>query len=272
MNGFICPVCGSGLTQKGGSLYCSNKHNFDIAKEGYVNLYIPKKGSKNHGDDKLMVRSRRDFLNKGYYNPLLLQVVQAAVSRANPQDIILDAGCGECYYTSAVEKALQKAGLICSVLGVDISKNALAVGAKRNESLSLAVSSVFHLPIAKNSCNILISVFAPFCGEEFMRVLKKGGYLIMAVPLEKHLWGLKSAIYNSPYENQVKDWALDGFKLDALHEIKENIHLPCQEDIWSLFTMTPYYYKTGADDQNKLKMLSQLDTQIEFAVAVYKKL
>lgn len=272
MNGFICPVCGGALKHKNNSLCCNNKHNFDIAKEGYVNLYIPKKGSKNHGDDKLMVRSRRDFLNKGYYNPLLLQVTQAAVSRANPQDVILDAGCGECYYTSAVENALQKAGKMCSVLGVDISKNALAAGAKRNGNLNLAVASVFHIPVIKNSCNIIISVFAPFCGEEFMRVIKKGNYLIMAVPLEEHLWGLKKAIYDKPYKNEVKSWEIDGFRLDALHEIKENIHLNCQEDIWNLFTMTPYYYKTGAGDQEKLLKLSQLDTQIEFAVAVYKKL
>lgn len=271
MTHFICPVCGAGLQQQGKSLCCASKHNFDLAKEGYVNLYTPGKSGGVHGDDKLMVRSRRDFLNKGYYQPLLQQLTQEIVSRCNSGDIVLDAGCGECWYTSHIEQALQQAGITVPVLGVDISKNALAAGAKRNAALQLAVASVFHLPVADETCHLLLNVFAPFCHEDFLRVLAPDGYLVMAVPLEEHLWELKQAVYDQPYRNQVKDWALDGFRLETVREIREHIHLPCQEDIWNLFTMTPYYYKTGMEDQNKLRQLTQLDTQIEFAAAVYQK-
>lgn len=272
MEHFICPVCGAGLTQKERSLVCPKGHSFDLSKEGYVNLLIAKKGKQgNHGDDKLMVRSRRDFLNKGYYRPLLEQVCRLAVLHAQPEAVVLDAGCGECWYTAQVWEALEQAGKKAVLLGVDISKDALAAGAKRNHSLELAVGSVFHLPVAEQSCQLLLSLFAPYCKEEFLRVLKPQGKMILVVPLENHLWGLKQAVYEKPYKNEVKDWALEGFSLVEKTEIRQRIHLPCQEDIWNLFTMTPYYYKTGEKDQQRLAGLSQLDTEIEFAAAVYQK-
>jgi hypothetical protein len=36
--------------------------------------------------------------------------------------------------------------------------------------------------------------------------------------------------------------------------------------------MTPYYYKTSAADQAKLKGLDTLETQLEFGVLVYENL
>ena len=69
MGVLICPICNSELSSKNSdnTLSCINKHSFDYAKEGYINLHVGK-GSKNSGDDKIMVNSRRDFLNKGFYD------------------------------------------------------------------------------------------------------------------------------------------------------------------------------------------------------------
>ena len=53
----------------GKSLVCENNHSFDKAKQGYTHLLpVNKMHSKIPGDNALMVSSRRDFLNKGYYN------------------------------------------------------------------------------------------------------------------------------------------------------------------------------------------------------------
>ena len=35
--------------------------------------------------------------------------------------------------------------------------------------------------------------------------------------------------------------------------------------------MTPYYYKTGAEDQKKLDAVNQLTVTTEFLLAVYQK-
>ena len=69
MAGFICPVCGKALELRDRSYICPEAHCFDVSKSGYVNLLMSQK-SGNHGDDKLMVKARRDFLEKGYYDAL----------------------------------------------------------------------------------------------------------------------------------------------------------------------------------------------------------
>ena len=43
------------------------------------------------------------------------------------------------------------------------------------------------------------------------------------------------------------------------------------EDVFSLFTMTPYYYKTSARDSERLLSKSALTTTVHFGVEVYKK-
>jgi len=272
MSNFICPVCGKELNSTGKSLICANHHNFDTARSGYTNLLLSQTvKTKHHGDDKLMVRSRQAFLNKGTYKPLLALLCEAVKGYAFTGVYILDAGCGECWYTANIYEYLAENNITPEMSGVDISKDALATGAKRNPKIELAVASVFRLPVKENSCDILLSFFAPFSAEEFGRVLKKDGILIKAFPLERHLWSLKAAVYEKPYENELEDAEQAGFELVEKQEIREKIHLASNEDIMNVFTMTPYYYKTGAEDQRKLRDINELDTEIEFGILIYRK-
>lgn len=272
MSHFICPVCSGELIINGKSLSCKNNHNFDRAKSGYTNLLLSQQIKvKHHGDDKLTVHSRQAFLDKGYYTPLLENIFEMIGKYAGNGCRILDAGCGECFFTANIYEHLIKNQINPRMFAVDISKDALAAGAKRNPRIELAVASVSHLPVRENSCDMLLSFFAPFYIEEFSRVLKADGVIIRVVPLEKHLWRLKAAVYDNPYENEVNHVVPDGFRLLEKREIRETIHLSCQEDIVNVFTMTPYYYKTGVEDQRKLLHLAELDTEIEFGILVYGK-
>lgn len=269
---FICPVCGKELHTDGKGLCCGNRHSFDLAKSGYVNLLLSQQQkAKRHGDDKRMVRARRDFLNKGYYNVLLEAILRAVGEHAGNGCRILDAGCGECWYTAKIYEHLTGGHGKPEMLAVDISKDALAAGAKRNQDVEYAVASVFRLPVRDASCDLVLSIFAPFCGEEFARVLKDDGVLIRVVPLEKHLLRLKEAVYDRVYENKMERVCPEGFELLGQREIREKIHLSGNEDIRNVFTMTPYYYKTGTEDQEKLSRLSELDTEIEFGIITYRK-
>ena len=276
---FICPVCGKDMIIQGKSLLCKNRHTYDLAKSGYTNLLLSQQvKAKHHGDDKRMVRSRQAFLDRGYYKPLLdcicemvKNYAKAGSSILNAGCRILDAGCGECWYTAHIMDFLQQSQIHPELFAVDISKDALAAGAKRNPNIELAVASVFHLPVKENFCDMLLTFFAPLAVDEFRRVLKKNGILIRAIPLERHLWSLKAAVYDHPYENDIEDVTIEGFELVEKQEIRQTIHLACNEDILNVFTMTPYYYKTRAEDQNKLAALPSLDTEIEFGVLAYRK-
>lgn len=272
MDHFICPVCGENLIQYEHAYACKNRHSFDRAKSGYVNLLQSQKSSeKRHGDDKLMVRARIGFLEKGYYQPLLNGILTECEKQKAKMLHILDVGCGEGWYTDRIFRHLRQQGTIVRMEGIDISKDALQYAARRNPYIAFAVAGINRLPIQSESADILLNLFAPHDAVEYARVLKKDGIWLHAIPLEKHLWGLKSAIYEHPYENKVVYPIFDEFVLQDTIVIKETLSLTEAKDIRNLFRMTPYYYKTGAADQAKLDALQTLTTPIEFAILKYRK-
>ena len=112
---------------------------------------------------------------------------------------------------------------------------------------------------------------SPFVPEEFARVLKPGGYLLRAYPLREHLWELKALIYDTPRDNPPTPLTTEGFTLVETREVRDIIHLSCNEDILSLFRMTPYYYKTGAKDQQKAEQAQELSVKLAFGLAIYQR-
>lgn len=266
---FSCPVCSEMLQREERTLKCKNGHCFDLAKQGYVNLLQSQTSSaKRHGDDKLMVKARYDFLNKGYYDGLAKLITDMLKNHVGGGMKLADLGCGECFYTAKVSEKIPE----LRIGGIDISKYALICAAKRDASLSLAVASIFKLPVAEGYCDAVMSVFAPYSAGEIARVLKKNGIWLRAYPLERHLMGLKCAIYEKPYLNEVDCEVPEGFLLLERKEYKNSITLNENEDIGALFKMTPYFYKTSKNDQQKLENLTKLETEIEFGVDIFKKL
>lgn len=269
---FICPVCNSELIQKETIYQCRNGHCYDRAKGGYVNLLMSQaQKGKRHGDDKAMTLARTRFLEAGHYQCLLDTLLAAVKLYAKDECVFLDMGCGEGFYSDKIYRALKADGKQVSLMGVDISKEALKAFSKRNTEGELAVASAFKLPIANQSCDIVLSVFAPFSRTEVQRILAPGGVFIKAYPLEKHLLSLKKLIYDRAYENKLPTKDLDGFVLKESYSVKDFIHLRSNEEIRDLFQMTPYFYKTGQSDQEKLLAVAQLDTEIEFGVDVYQQ-
>ena len=272
MKTFNCPVCSQALDKGEKTYTCPSGHSFDKAAKGYVNLLMSQKASaKRHGDDRVMVNARRDFLREGWYEPLRKAVLEKIKQAFPVGGTLLDAGCGECWYTTYFYRELCALGLEPNILGIDISKNALEK-ADRSAAIERAVASVFNIPVAASSCDAVVNIFAPLCASEYCRVLKSGGVLIRAVPLERHLWELKSAVYDKPYENEPEMYELEGFRSKEKSELKYNMQLRTNADIINLFKMTPYYYKTSQHDFEKLKELENLNVSAEFGIAVYEKI
>lgn len=272
MINFICPVCKNELSEEERLYRCEKGHCFDKSKFGYVNLLQSQKSSaKRHGDDRLMVRARRDFLDEGYYGLLRDMLCEICGKYLPDGGDFLDAGCGECYYSSGLKQFYAENGKEIFVSGVDISKDALEYASKRKTGIPLAVASLFDLPFADESFDAVLNIFSPDADTEFRRVLKSGGYLVKIIPLEEHLLGLKAAIYEKPYLNDVPDTEIENFICVKTSQVKMNLCLDTNEAIQSLFKMTPYYYKTGIEDQKKINNLDYLETQAEFEIRVYRK-
>jgi 23S rRNA (guanine745-N1)-methyltransferase len=274
MSIFQCPVCGQILMNREKANVCENNHSFDKAASGYVNLLPPKASSGVSGDSREMAMARRAFLSGGYYAQLSQQI-NAKVSSLlkdieNPS--VLDAGCGEGYYTNNLYIDLAKKHEEFTLAGIDISRDSVKYASKLNHNIPFAVASIFHLPVADESCNAVISIFAPCSDEEFSRVLSQGGYLITVIPGKRHLFGLKEVVYDAPYENDEQGYPLPDFKLIDRSEIGWQCTIGKNEDISNLFLMTPYFWKSPAEGSERLKKLDMLTTDFAFIISVYQKI
>ena len=268
---FACPKCKGELVLDGNTKKCKNNHSFDRAKAGYYNLLLGAKGGT-HGDNAEMVEARRDFLSRGFYEPLADRLA-ALVTELTPKcGTVLDAGCGEGYYTDKVEKSLKARDGDSNVLAYDISRDAVKFAAKRNRALSLAVATSYDMPLADGSVDTLFNAFSPLAIPEVQRVLKRGGHFVMVYPGPDHLFGLKSIIYKTPYKNEPEDTKLDGFKLISHDMLSYRITLDTPEAIRSLFMMTPYAYRTSREDRERVLALSEVSTEVEFTIDVYEKI
>lgn len=184
----LCPVCAQSLDHAGRTLACGRGHRFDAARQGYFNL-LTGRGSPFDGDSAEMVEARESFLGSGHYAPLRQAVVDAVLQHAGAPSVALDAGAGTGYYLQGLVERIPDV----LPLAIDVSKVALRRAARR---LPGGVSLVWDLwrplPLADDSVDVLLNVFAPRNPGEFLRVLAPGGCLVVVTPRPGHLAGLEA--------------------------------------------------------------------------------
>ena len=250
----LCPICKSKLFIDNKTYKCINKHSFDIAKEGYLNLLISK---KNAGDTKESTLARLNFQEKGYYDFLGKELATIISNKSNSFDI-LDLGCGVGYYDKFISCK--------SLIGLDISKNAIQRASKHNKNYLYVVGSNAEIPFEDNSFDVVFSIFAPIFIEEVKRVLKPGGILIKVSPGINHLYELKERLYDNPYLNTEDNVEYSGFDSQS-YTIKSKAIIN-NEDIDNLIKMTPYYYKTSSEAIKNINT-EFLSITFEFNVYIY---
>ena len=271
LDALLCPCCGAslGCSDDGKSLLCSapKRHCFDFSADGYVNLATSHQGG---GDSKQAVRSRTEFLDSGAYGRVSDAVNKVLCDFVTEGGIVVDAGCGEGYYSCrAAEKGF-------SVIGFDLSKDAVAQAAKRAKRMGLSntffgVGSVYDIPLWDNCADAVINIFAPCAEEEYCRLLANGGILAVAYAGPEHLMGLKRQIYENVYENEERSDMPRSMKLIEERRVRFDLTLRGSSQIMALFSMTPYYWRTSPADKNKLLGIEELTTEVDIIIAIYKK-
>lgn len=282
---FICPSCSGELAPTDTSLRCASGHSFDLSSDGYVNLMTAGRLAGGiAGDSTEMIRARREFFDRGHYSPVMAGVA-AMVSRSlddRPGDhtphparrpVVLDAGCGEGSYLDAIRSAgpsdspslggIERRGVEC--VGIDVSKPAIRLAARRVHDCRFAVASSYRIPLAAATCDIVVSVFAPRPYVEFARVLVDGGSIITASPGPRHLEGLRGALYDdpAPHENR-PHVSEEGFAApDQRAEVTFDLELDAA-DARRLLQMTPYWWSATAEQQNSL---GEISTTVDIVVA-----
>ncbi|MDF3005725.1 MAG: methyltransferase protein [Oscillospiraceae bacterium] len=262
------------LKDTGLALKCDGGHNFDRAAQGYVHLLPPNKmHAKLPGDSREMVAARHRFLEAGFYQ-LFRDRICSLISdelSGSISPLLIDAGCGEGYYTDAVRLALETVCPSPIVCGFDISKLAVKTAAIRSRKLHLAVASCFEIPIQDACADALLSVFSPIVPTEFARVLKPGGIMILAVAGERHLLGLKQLLYETPYLNTYQETPYFGFTFENRLPVRTHAVLADNGLITDLFAMTPYYWKTPIEGSRRLQQATRLETELGFDLLIYRR-
>lgn len=275
----ICPICKEELvlTPLEKTYLCKNNHNFDVARQGYVNLLTSNhKNSKLPGDSKEMVQARRDFLNKGYYQTLSSKINECIIEylEANHSSFyhILDIGCGEGYYTSQLMRATQEKNIFASFLGLDISKEAVKYASSSNKSITWLVANSHDLPLQENSFHCILSVFSPVKIEECTRIMKDKAIFIRILPGRNHLIQMRNIIYDKVVINEGEDPidAYEGLTYIKTSKVCFDICLP-KKELLSLVKMTPHYWKTSKAKKEPLNHLDSLIVTVDMQIHIYEK-
>ncbi len=263
---YLCPLCQQALLLKAGSYRCTDNHSFDQAKQGYVNLLpVQFKHSKEPGDNKAMVKARRAFLDKGYYQPLANNMLAFYKKYADKNADIFDAGCGEGFYTHQHKTKLN------SVYGVDIAKETIKIAARRYQDCFFSVATLSDLPFSDEKFGWILSVYAPILEDEFTRILDHNGYLLTVTPADNHLIELKSLIYRKANKHDTSKQVIEKLALIEEQRLSYHMHFTNSTDIINLLAMTPFAFKASAELVTNLEQLTFFDCQADFVLRLYQK-
>jgi 23S rRNA (guanine745-N1)-methyltransferase len=169
-------------------LLCPRAHSFDVARSGYINLLQPQeRRSKHPGDTAAAVAGRRRLHDRGVTGPLLQAI--AEITAALPNDAVLDAGCGDGFYLGTLARQTG-----CHACGVDISIPAVDAAARRYPACEWIVANADRfVPYAASSFSLVLSITARMNADEFRRVLRDDGRLLVALPAPEDLIELRGA-------------------------------------------------------------------------------
>ena len=265
---FACPICQENLTLVETSLKCSNRHSFDLAKFGYVNLAPQIKQSANY--DKENFQNRQQILESGFYQAILKGISDILATKPSAKTV-LDIGCGEGFYS----RKLQESHSDKTFYAFDISKDSVQIAAKSetNWEVNWFVGDLARLPIKNASMDILLDIFSPANYGEFRRVLSKDGILIKVIPTENHLKEIRQMVQEQltkkDYSNQdIKEHFQEHFSIQS-SQIASLTKPITAEQRQALLSMTPLLFHV---DQSKIDWSQLTEITIEAEILVGKAL
>lgn len=182
-----CPLCHGPLARRANSLVCGQGHCYDLSRFGDVHL-AP--GKREAFYTKALFESRARIFESGMYDPVIgaIDEVLGALLSGEKTPVLVDAGCGEGFYTRRV-----LAARAMTRIGFDLSKEAVRLAARSAREASFFVGDLANIPLRDGCADVLLDVFTPANYAEFGRVLRPDGLLVKLMPREGYLRELREA-------------------------------------------------------------------------------
>lgn len=274
-NVFRCPHCQSPMKMVDfKSLICPNNHTFDIAKQGYVNMMT--RPTKSFYDKKLFEARHKIIMESNLYALLhekIIEVIKNHVKPSNGPNVVFDAGCGEGSHLQRILDGYKNEAMIG--IGLDISKEAVLMAAKKYQEFMWLVGDLAHSPLEDHSCLVLLNILSPANYLEFKRMLVPNGLIVKVVPRTNYLVELREALYHDTdkkvYQN---DETVSLFKQHF--QLLDTIHLNytkelTETELTNLVHMTPLAWNSNKQEMDELnQVLTKITVDLTILVGVNK--
>jgi len=249
---YRCPVCAARLEPGPTAYTCSGGHAFDRSREGYVNLLLRPPRNRSSGDSLEMIHARRRFLDGGHF-----EAVREAVLAALGRGPVLDVGCGEGYYTRPLDHAGGNeggggGGSGTWVGGIDVSRPAIRLAARRGPGIAYAVANAFDLPVVSGGIDNVVSVFGPIAPDEIDRILTPTGRVVVVGPAPSHLIELKELLLAAARPHELRHPLQDDPRFGVMEQSRVTRTLVLDRpDVEALIDMTPYRWQIPAERRSR---------------------
>jgi len=273
---FRCPICKAEMEViEYQSLICSNKHCFDLAKQGYINLLAQGHKTKY---DKGLFEARRAISDIGFFDPMLDRIIaymEKGMRDSNARTAIMDAGCGEGSHLNRLMHTLSLKGVHDAVgVGLDIAKEGIHAASRGDERTIWCVADLANCPIADKQLNTILNILSPSNYAEFTRLLADDGQVIKVMPESGYLQELREVFYRESdkdtYSNEkTLQHFSRSFKLVHSERIEYKVHLD-RAALEQLIYMTPLSWSASEAEKERALDQNISDITCDFLIVVGK--
>ncbi len=251
-----CPLDAGPLREDGVTLRCDAGHTFDRSAKGYVNLLVVQhKRSRDPGDSKAMVAARHALFDSGVYAPIADAMTEVALPLCRTsRPVVFDAGCGEGYFAAQLADALRADQRSADIIGVDISKWAIAAAARRAIAARWVVGSVRQTLLPPNSADLILCTFGFPDYARFAEAVAPGGHVLLVDPDEDHLLELRERVYPEVRRKGPPSLAQAiacGWSLAGERSVRCGVPLSA-EQLGQVLQMTPHLFRATHEGKQQL--------------------
>jgi 23S rRNA (guanine745-N1)-methyltransferase len=262
--------CNLPLIRRDRAFVCSRGHAYDVARSGYLNLLQPQdRRSRHAGDAKTAIEARARLLAAGVGRTILDAFVERTAALdlgSRPVVADLGAGSGDALGTLAASRSILG-------IGVDLSTAAAEHAARRFPALTWVVANADRrLPVLDQRLDLVISLHGRRNPAECARVLKRSGFLFVAVPAPDDLIQLREVVLGRGVERDRSDAVVaehsSGFTLVDRASVREQHRLE-RERLLDLLGAT--YRGKRTSTATRVDALERLDVTLASQAFVFSR-
>lgn len=265
-----CPLCQTDMKIIDGQIVCKNNHTFDLAKQGYVNLF-PEHQEEHY--NQALFEARYRLMNQGkFYEGLYeqLHLMLKENNLLNSEQFIIDLGTGEGTHLNFLKDSLERTHSI----GLDIAKDGIQTAGKYYTNSLWLVGDLGNIPLKDKTLDGALTILTPSNYKEVKRVLNNEGWFIKIIPGKNYLKELREIILPKKKVSHSPIPSIEKFEnnFDLIDKrYYQRIHDLTGLDRENLLEMTPLMWNATEEELIEAQKLKNITIDLMILVGGSKK-